>query len=202
MAVLTEALSVIIKDSSIKNKFIGGTREFFKTIPNNTYCSDGQIHRLGFMRPRDTEDYIFNLERNGLIFTLGDNCVDLAVVDMLKGPTMSCKWLGFARQKFFSGSKKYEHSDEEFSISWLLPESGVYGIPVNNNWECTISVPSKWTPDKAIYGTNFIPSERLNDSLIEVGNEKGLVKYFYAATGQFVYIGKPKIIFTDNTNRN
>jgi hypothetical protein len=40
--------------------------------------------------------------------------------------------------KFFSGSKKYEHSDEEFSISWLLPESGVYGIPVNNNWECTI----------------------------------------------------------------
>jgi len=202
MAVLAEALSVIIKDSSLQNKYIGGTKEFFKTIPNNTYCSDGQIHRIGFMRPRDIEDYVRNLEHNGLIFLFEGNCIDIAVVDMLKGPTTNCKWLGFARQKFFKGSKHYLHSEEEFSITWLLPENGENSIPVDFNYECTISVPSKWSPDKAIYGDNFIPSEKVNESLIEIGNEKGLVKYYYAATGQFVYIGKPKIIFTDNSNRN
>ncbi len=202
MAVLTEALSVIIKDSSLRTKFIGGIMEFFKTIPNNTYCSDGQIHRIGFMRPQDAEAYIRHLERNGLIYLFGSHCIDIAIVDMLKGPVVNCKWLGFSRQKFFSGSKQYQHSEEEFSISWLLHKSGVYGIPLNDNRECNISVPWKWTPDKAIYGDNFIPSEKVNDSLIEIGSDKGVVKYIYAATGQFVYIGKPKIIFKDNSNRN
>lgn len=202
MAVLAEALSVIIKDSSLKTKFIGGPKEFYKTIPNNTYCSDGQIHRVGFMRPKDTENYIRNLERNGLIFIFRDNCIDVAVVDMLKGPTLNCRWLGFARQKFFCGSKQYQHWNDDFSISWLLHENGNSDVPVNFKWECSISVPNKWSPDKAIYGDNFIPSEMVNESLIEVSKERGLVKYFNTTTGKFVYIGKPRIIFTDNSNRN
>ena len=202
MAVLAEALSVIIKDSSLRTKFIGGTKEFLKTIPNNTYCSDGDLHRVGFMRPQDTEAYIRNLERNGLIFLFGSFCIDIVVVDMLKGPTLNCKWLGFARQKFFSGLKQYKHAEDEFSVVWLLHKSGMYGIPLNQDKECNISVPSRWTPDKAIYGNNFIPYDKVKECLIEVGNEKGVVKYIYAATGEFVYVGKPKIRFTDNSNRN
>jgi hypothetical protein len=202
MAVLAEALSVVIKDSSLRTKFIGGTKEFLKTIPNNTYCSDGELHRIGFMRPQDTEAYISNLERNGLIFIYGNHCIDIVVVDMLKGPTMQCKWLGFARQKFFSGSGQFIHSEEDFSIVWLLHRSSKSTIPVNQKKECTISVPSRWTPDKAIYGNNFIPSDKVDDSLIEVEDDKGVIKYIFAATGEFVYVGKPKIKFSDNSDRN
>lgn len=202
MAVLAEALSVIIKDSSLRTKFIGGIKEFLKNIPNNTYCSDGELHRIGFMRPEDTEAYIRYLERNGLIYLLRNTCIDIVVVDMLKGSTMNCKWLGFARQKFFSGLKQYIHALDKFSIVWLLGKDEMFGIPLNLKKECNISVPSRWTPDKAIYGNNFIPSERVKESLIEVENEKGVVKYLYRATGQFVYVGKPKIRFTDNSSRN
>lgn len=202
MAVLTEALSVIIKDNSLRNKYIGGLDEFLTTIPNDTYCSDGQLHRVGFMTPQDAEGFVRNLQRNGLIFVYENQCIDISVVDMLFGPTLKCNWLGFARQKFFSGQEQYKHSEDEFSVAWLLPDSEIYKIPLDKNNECNIFVSRGWTPDKAIYGNNFIPNEKIKERLIELGNEGGVVKFLSVAEEEFVYVGSPKVKFTDNTNKN
>ena len=202
MAILTEALSVIIKDHSLRNKFIEGLEEFLLTIPNNTYCSDGLIHRVGFMTPQDAEAFVRNLQRNGLTFVYENQCIDIAVVDMLLGPTLKCNWLGFARQKFFSGQEQYKHSEDDFSIVWLLSVNGIYGIPLDNEAECDIAVSQGWTPDKAIYGNNFIPNEKIKDKLIELGNENGIAKFWFAGTGEVVYVGSPKIKISDNSNKN
>ena len=194
MAVLAEAINVVIKDSTIKNKFIGGIDKFRKIIPNNTHCADGEIHRIGFMTPQDTELFVLRLEKLGLVFIDSGKFIDIAVIDMLFGPTARCDWLGFARQNFFQNRAVYKKSNEDFSIVWLLPLNGVYGIPIDSNSEFRLAVPEGWTPDKALYKDNFIPNEKIRDRLIELGNENGFVKYWYAENGEIVYTGRPKIL--------
>ena len=90
MPVLAEAISVIIKDSAIRSKFVGGMDAFYDTIPNGTYCNDGKIHRIGFMTPDDNKQYIRLLEQNGLTFIIDNEFIDIAVVDMVKGSTIKC----------------------------------------------------------------------------------------------------------------
>lgn len=194
MAVIAEAISVIIKDSSIKTHLIGGIDAFRRSIPNSTYCSDNEIHRVGFMAPDDTKKYVSLLEKNGLTFLQNGGFQDIAVVDMLIGPTMGCSWLGFVRSKLFEGSIEFKNADKDFSVTWLLPKIGVYGIPLDADREFKISVPEGWTPDKAIYGDNFIPLEKLKSRLIELGNEDGLIKFLDANGGKLVYHGNPKIV--------
>lgn len=193
MAVLIEGTSVVIKDSSLKSKYFGGIEEFKKTIPNNTYCTDDELHRVGFMTPMDVENYVRLLESQGLVFLEKQKCIDFAVVDMLRGSTMSCDWFGFSRSKLFSDRTEFTHCEEDFSIGWLIPEIGAYGIPVDKNFKLNIVTPQGWNPDKALYSHNFVPKEKVKDKLIELETSERTVKYWYSKTGEFVYTGRPII---------
>ena len=202
MPVLVEALSVIIKDSSIRTKYIGGFDEFFETIPNGTYCSDGKIHRIGFMTPDDNKQYIRLLEQNGLTFILNNEFVDIAVVDMLTGPTLKCPWIGFSRKKFFKNHTHLKNSNEFFSITWFHDGEHGYGIPVNQNLQIDIAFPEGWSPDHAILGNNLILTEDADQSLIKLSTENGVTKFWHSYTGDIVHIGSPKIKGKDNTDKN
>lgn len=202
MPVLVEALSVIIKDSSIRTKYIGGLDKFLETIPNGTYCNDGILHRIGFMTPEDNKQYIRLLEQNGLTFILSNEFVDIAVVDMLTGPTLKCPWIGFSRRNFFKNHTHLRNSNEFFSIAWFHDGKHGYGIPVNQNFKINIAFPQGWSPDHAILGNNFIQSEDVVHGLIELSYENGVTKYWYSETGNIVDIGRPKIEGESNTDSN
>jgi hypothetical protein len=202
MAVLIEALSVVIKDSSLSTKYIGGIEDFIIQIPNDTYCTDGQVHRIAFMNPLDVQHFVEHLEKRGLVFIIDGKYIDIVVVDMIKGPIRKCDWLGFAREKFFGGQTGFKKVEEDFSIVWLLPQNGFYGIPIDNNGEYEIAVPSYWTPDKAIYGNNFIPNDEIKLRFIEFGGENGVTKFWDASAGNVVDVGRPRIKIEDRTNRN
>ena len=58
MPVLCEALSVVVRIDSIKKYLQGGVRNFSKKVPNNTFCADGELARVGFMAPDPTMDFI------------------------------------------------------------------------------------------------------------------------------------------------
>lgn len=202
MPVIADALSVIIKDSSIRTKFIGGIDAFYDSIPNSTHCTDGEIHRVGFMTPDDNEHYTDFLERNGLVFFVNGKFIDLAIVDMQIGPTVKCPWIGFARNKFFSGQTQWKRSEELFSIVWLQNENLPYGIPANSNFEINIAFPENWTPDKAINCNNFILTEDAEKNLVVLDNDDGIKKVQNIQTGQIGFICSPKINEEDNTKRN
>lgn len=53
MAVLVEAISVIIRRNAIVERFVGGWDAFQQTIPNGTFCKDDDLVRVGFMTPND-----------------------------------------------------------------------------------------------------------------------------------------------------
>ena len=68
MAVLVEALSVIVRRDRIEEKYSGGWSAFKKSIPNATFCADDEIAAVAFMSPNDVQAYVNRLERKGLVF--------------------------------------------------------------------------------------------------------------------------------------
>jgi hypothetical protein len=51
MAVLVEAISVVVRHDAIDKRFLGGWQGFLDQVPNNTFCGDGFFARVGFMNP-------------------------------------------------------------------------------------------------------------------------------------------------------
>jgi hypothetical protein len=202
MPVLSEAFSVIIKDSSIQSRFIGGLNRFMTNLPNNTHCTDQQIHRIGFMSPADTGAYINFLTQNGLVFMLDGKFVDIGVVEMILGPTAPSDWLGFARQTFFDHMTEFKNHLEEFSLCWLIDPSYPGGVALDENMHFLVEVPEKWSPDKALYTRDYIPAEEINDRLIELGQNKGLTYYWDVQREDISYAGKSDIPESDYSQSN
>ena len=97
MAVLVEAISVIVRKDSVTKKIKGGEDHFRTLIPNATYCDDGELARVGFMSPEETKAFVDKLTEAGLTFLEDDQCVDIAVCDQQRGLTRDCDWLEFGR---------------------------------------------------------------------------------------------------------
>ena len=88
MAVLVEALSVIVRREAIVRKDSGGWSAFVAAVSNPTFCADFELVRVGFMHPDDVGGFIRRLNARGLTFLDGhENAVDLVVIDQREGPT-------------------------------------------------------------------------------------------------------------------
>ena len=80
MAVLIEAISVIVRIPAIQEKYIGGWESFKNNSPNNTLCADSYLARLGFMIQTDVESFVKELENKGLLFIDGEKTIDIVIV--------------------------------------------------------------------------------------------------------------------------
>src|SRR4051794_22231679 len=90
MAVLVEAVSVVVRLQSIIERFPGAWEGFKGGAPNATLCSDNELVRVGFMSPEDVGSFVKSLEVRGLVHLHGGEAVDVVVVDQLAGPTSRC----------------------------------------------------------------------------------------------------------------
>ena len=77
MAVLVEAISVVVRRVAIEERFHGGWREFEAAVPNGTLCADKELARVGFMTPPDVEAFVSHLEMSGLTFARNGQAVDI-----------------------------------------------------------------------------------------------------------------------------
>lgn len=100
MAVLVEAISVIIRRDAIGRKYHGGWDAFVRAVSNATFCADSDIVRVGFLAPQDVKAFVEDLERHGLRFLDSSKAIDIAVVDQQRGLTAECDWLEFGRLGF------------------------------------------------------------------------------------------------------
>jgi hypothetical protein len=115
MAILIKGTCVVIRDKTIRAKYEGGLESFRMTIPNGTYCFDGELHSVGFLFPFEVEQYIASLQRNGLTFLADGHFEDIAIADMLTGITFPCTWLALTR------NQPSETADEEsIQVSLVL----------------------------------------------------------------------------------
>ena len=152
MTVLCDALSVIIRRDSIGQYYEGGWTEFLETIPNNSFCTDGELARVAFTDYPSVEKYIDGLESSGLqfvpkkklfgIFGKARKKDDIAVINQVTGPTRPCNWIEF-------GKFPIEEEDAVISMCWLF-EGKRFGLGVHmDSPDVDLSIPDGWTPEES-----------------------------------------------------
>ncbi len=120
MSVLVEAISIIVRNDSLDAQFPGGVAAYKNSVPNQTYCTDGSITRVGFMPTTDAEHWI---ESVLVEYGLGlDSSTRLStttvVVDQMTGPTGPCDWISVA-----------DHQDG-YRYCWLSgTDPGLFSAP-------------------------------------------------------------------------
>ena len=142
MAVLVEAISVIVRKDAIVAKYVGGFDTFRANVPNNTFCDDGRVVRVGFMSPDDVQAYVERLQRSGLTYLAGGSAVDLTVVDQQKGMMVRCDWASCFQVPLFS-------------------EDGpkVVICAFEGKLDGSVELPDDWTYEGSLYASFlFVPS--------------------------------------------
>jgi hypothetical protein len=67
MGVLIEGVNVVIRNVTVDVRFPGGMREYARSCPNGTFCTDGEICRVGFMTTADAVSYVDTLEDHAFL---------------------------------------------------------------------------------------------------------------------------------------
>lgn len=172
MAVLVEGISVIVRGSSIESRYPGGWSAFAKGVPNDTFCADTKLARIGFMQPSDVKDFIAELEALGLRYADAGMAIDIVVVDQQRGPTTTCEWVEFG------------HVD-------VGPDQQVSVCRLTGDTENVLASPDAWAYEGSLSQTfGFVPSGEGSKSLTFLRHEDGTDVYMNDLTGREVYIGR------------
>lgn len=174
MAILVEAISVVVKRSAIDDKFPGGWEAFVEDCPNKTLCADSSLARVGFMSPVDVESYVKYLEKNGLVFLESNEAVDLFVADQQRGITVKCNWAEFGHVNL--------DGDKSKRVAACQLIEGI---------EEPLLTPDGWKYEGSLSNTfSFAPTEHVDKSLKYLRHENGLDVYLNLLTGKEVYSGR------------
>jgi hypothetical protein len=174
MAVLVEAISVIVRRAAIVERFKGGWPAFLEAIPNATGCYDDDLARVGFMSPDGVEAFVSELEGGGLVFRRDGQAVDIAVVDQLRGPTIPAPWLHVGRIR----------QGERHLVAAALTGQRPASVAVPSGWKLEGSLSDK--PGFAAEGTE---GDRLKFLRHEGGNDV----YLDLISGKEVFVGRPTV---------
>jgi hypothetical protein len=93
MAVYSGAISVILRNSTMEACFHGGMNDFFRIVPNGTFCTDGQVSRVGFMVEADARVFFGQLVAAGVAQTQSELEGKVAVFVQGVGFLNPCDWL-------------------------------------------------------------------------------------------------------------
>ena len=93
MSVICECISVIVRVRDVEARYPGGLQAYELDCPNDTYCADGHLTRIGFMTPWTAEGFIDRLMGYGFVFVREGAYVEVAVIDQHSGLARPCWWL-------------------------------------------------------------------------------------------------------------
>ena len=166
MAVLCEAISVIVPRDVLDAKHPGGVARYQRDCPDQTFCMDEDLTRVGFMTPADVQVWAERLIDIGLVPLQNGEFEDLAVIDQESGPTRPSRWLSFGQS--FKG----------FSFCSLS------GTPAGR-----VAAPATWDPGGA--PLVFAPLDEVKEGLTLVGRSGNQDMYRDERTGRVTYVGRP-----------
>jgi hypothetical protein len=172
MAVLVEAISVIVRVSAIRDRFPGGWTAFAEAVPNKTLCCDDELARVGFMTPYDCRAFVDSLASAGIVFLKDGQSQDIVVADQMRGFTVPCDWADFGRIEMNPGQQVSAAQRSGTTSRQLFCPDG---------WRYEGSLSQQF---------GYVPSGNEDKSLRFLGHEKGSDVYLNLLTGNKVYIGR------------
>lgn len=174
MAVLVEAISVVVRADRLLEAYGGNWDSFVRDVPNATLCADGKVARIGFMSPDDTRAFVELLERKGLKYLREGKAVDLVVVDQMRGPLVVCEWIECGHV-LLGGDKN----------------TRVAACRLQGDAETRLITPEGWTFDLSLSRSfGFAPSGEADRSLEFLRHEDGMDVYRSALTNEDVFVGR------------
>ena len=147
MAVLIEAICVVIKFSSISRVF-PDLKVCTDIVPNDAHCLDQHLFRVGFMAPEDMQAFIVKLESKGLVHLKDDKAIDMVIMDQTKGIMDTCDWIEAAKMDL------EKEGQSVFVCRLIGDESNEIAIP--DDWEYETSLSNS-------YG--YVPNGQIDKSL-------------------------------------
>jgi tetratricopeptide (TPR) repeat protein len=163
MSVLIEGDSVLVRNSTLEERYPGGVEGYRRDCPNNTFCSDERLSRVGFMMPGDAEEFIAQLAAKGLTPFRHEASEDVALVNPGAGLRRPCSWVEVGRWG-------------AVAIAWLA--GGERG---------DLHAPAWWSAENAM---QHLSAEETKERLEFVRSDGAVDVYRDKATGQELYVGR------------
>lgn len=175
MAILVEAYTVILRNKTIEEKYLGGLKKYKQDAPNASFCTDEEICGITLMTPADVKAFIKRLETCGLVYLNGNKYVDIALVCQLRGLLAYCDWLQFVRGDVEDGMRlsacRMTGSRCEELFTW-------------NDWQYERSLSREhW----------FTPDDSIKRSLMFLHHKDGIDVYFNLLTNEKVYVARANV---------
>ena len=185
MAVLVEAISVIVRRDAIAANFNGGWDAFRKVVPNGTLCTDGELARVGFMTPADVEQFLDILEQEGLCTIDDGKFFDVAVVDQQNGPTLPTTWIEFGRLPI-------NNCGNRVSACWLFEGPRLAHGMHMKGLELDLTCPVGWDYENSLSSQYmFIANEEMESGMKFLRHEDQQDIYLDPSTGKEIYVARP-----------
>jgi len=174
MAVLIEAISVIVRRDALLKSFGNNWERFKQTVPNETMCADDELIRVGFMTPQDVKHYVNMLQAKGLKHLQDGKDTDVVVVDQMHGPLSPCDWIEFGHVSLDGNAQK------RIAVC-RLKGSALITVMTPDGWQFESSLSASYS---------FVPSGATEKALKFLRNENGLDVYWSTLSGKEVYVGR------------
>jgi hypothetical protein len=171
MAVLVEAISVILRRDRVATSYPGGWDAFEAKFSYETACADDHLARIGFMSPKDVETFVELLAPFGLSYVVNGKAADVVVVDQIRGPLVPCDWIEFGH---------VELSGNRIAACRLVGDG-----------DNAIFTPANWHYEGSLSQTfGFVPDGAEDRSLRFLRHEDGVDVYMNLLTGKEVFVGR------------
>lgn len=129
MAVLIEALCLVIRIDSIRAKYQGGWEQFVVDEAGLAYCFDEELVSICFTSETEVVDHIKLLEAKGLTYLEDGQAVDMCLMDQLRGPLNKASWAEYGHVSLddaFTQSLKACRFKGSETRTVMLPERWEY----------------------------------------------------------------------------
>jgi len=176
MTILIEAISIVVRCDALERLGPDGQDHFYSSIPNQTYCSDGRLARVGFMEEKDALDFVAVMESLGLVRLEADAPADFMIA--LQGVTDSvpCKWL----ERF-----KVECRGNTLDVAAFVDDEGKVYLEEDPGG---FVAPSGWSPEDLVHQSQ----DNLRYLRSRHSDGGGMLDHYRSPDGQVVYIGRQK----------
>lgn len=175
MAVLIEAISVVIRGDRLLAAFGNDWSAFKGIVPNRTLCADEELARVGFMVPAEAKAFVETLQRRGLVYLMDGAAQDLIVVDQLHGPVANCDWVDFGQISLGGDSQQR-----------------VSACRLKGSTQPVVITPDGWKFEQSLSSSfGFVPNEHVDKSLTLVRQKDGLEVFHNRLTGKTCSLAVP-----------
>ena len=172
MAVLIEAISVVLRVEAIHRRYPGGWQAFSEVIPNNTLCSDNELARAGFMTPDDARAFTERLKHIGIVHLKDGRCQDVVVIDQMRGCLTTCDWA------------VYGHVE-------LAPGQKIAAAQLKGSEHRQVFCPDGWRYESSLSRNfGFVPTGKEKQSLKFLRRQDGQDVYLNLLTGNEVFVAR------------